>query len=144
MVGILIITHGALGETLIQCATHVIGSRPLRVRSLAVSGRVDPEVLLAQARAAIAEVDDGSGVLVLTDMLGGTPSNIAARTVLPGHVEAVAGLNLPMLIRVLTYLNQSVESAAFKAVSGGREGVSELDTEYPRAAPSELRRRAAG
>jgi PTS system mannose-specific IIA component len=144
MVGILIIAHGALGETLIQCATHVIGSRPLRVKSLAVSGRGDPEALLAQARRAIAELDDGAGVLLLTDMLGGTPSNVATRAVIPGHVEAVAGVNLPMLIRVLTYRGQSVESTALKAVSGGREGVSEVDHRIPSAAPAELRRRAAG
>jgi len=144
MVGILIIAHGALGETLIQCAAHVIGSRPLRAQSIAVSGRGDPEALLAHARRAIAEVDDGAGVLVLTDMLGGTPSNVAARTVIPGHVEAVAGVNLPMLIRVLTYRGQSLESAALKAVSGGREGVSELDIRYPGAPAAELLRRAAG
>lgn len=144
MIGILIITHGALGETLIQCASHVIGSRPLRVQSLPVTGRGDPEALLKQARQAIHEVDDGSGVLVLTDMLGGTPSNVAARTVAPGRVEAVAGVNLPMLIRVLTYRHQSLGSAATKAVSGGREGVSELDRDTPGDASGELRRRAAG
>jgi PTS system mannose-specific IIA component len=143
MVGILIIAHGALGETLIQCATHVIGSRPLRVQSLAVSGRGDPETLLALARAAISEVDDGSGVLVLTDMLGGTPSNVAARTVAAGRVEAVAGLNLPMLIRVLTYRNETLEDAAFKAVTGGREGVSELEIQYPGQSSTEMRRRRA-
>jgi PTS system mannose-specific IIA component len=144
MIGILIIAHGALGETLIQCASHVIGSRPRRVQSLPVAGRGDPEALLVHARKAIAEVDDGSGVLVLTDMLGGTPSNVAARTVVPGRVEAVAGINLPMLIRVLTYRNQSLESAATKAVSGGREGVSELDMDYPGNTSAELHRRAAG
>ncbi len=144
MVGILIIAHGTLGETLIQCASHVIGARPVRVQSVAVSGRGDPDALLRQAQTAINEVDDGSGVLVLTDMMGGTPSNVAARTVVPGHVEAVAGLNLPMLIRALNYRNQPLENAAYKAVSGGREGVSELDNEWPGPISPVLRPRAAG
>ena len=143
MVGILIIAHGSMGETLIRCATHVIGSRPLRVQSLAVTGGAEPDALLDQALGAIAQLDVGDGVLVLTDMLGGTPSNIAARTLAHGKVQAVAGLNLPMLIRVLTYRGQSLESVKAKAVSGGRDGVSELSTECPDNAPGEIFKRAA-
>ena len=151
MVGILIIAHGELGEAMISCATFVLGARPARVESLSTAGG-DPEALLARARGAIARLDDGAGVLVLTDMLGGTPSNVAGRTVEPGRVEAIAGLSLPMLLRLITYRNESLASARRKAVSGGREGVCNLGEcagaparrRTTPADPAPVGRRAAG
>ena len=128
MIGILIIAHGTLGETLIQCATHVLGQRPTRVASVIVAGRGDPEVLLAQTRRLIAELDDGDGVLLMTDMLGGTPANVATRALLPGRVEGIAGVNLPMLIRALTYRGLPLQRVVAKAISGGQEGVNQLPT----------------
>jgi PTS system mannose-specific IIA component len=129
MIGILIIAHGALGETLVQCATHVLGAPPARVASLAVAVRTDPDTLLARARELVRDVDDGSGVLILTDMLGGTPSNIATRALVPGHVVGVAGASLPMLVRALTYREAPLAAVVGKALSGGQQGVSELHAE---------------
>src|SRR3990172_9762120 len=103
MIGILIITHGTLGESLVHCASHVLNKRPPRLKQLGVTAQDDPSLLLPQARNLIKELDAGDGVLILTDMYGGTPSNIAAKLVVPKKVEAVAGVSLPMLIRVLTY-----------------------------------------
>jgi PTS system ascorbate-specific IIA component len=144
MIGILIIAHGALGESLIQCATHVMGARPDQVRSLEVTSRADPDLLLAEARGAIAALDAGEGVLVLTDICGGTPSNVATRTVESGRVEALAGVNLPMLIRALTYRGQSLSGLVAKAVSGGRDGVCNLGAECPTSGPDGEHRHAAG
>jgi mannose PTS system EIIA component len=79
--------------------------------------------LVPQARKMIKELDEGKGVLVLTDMYGGSPSNIAAKLVIPGRVEAVAGVNLPMLIRALTYRDKTLSVMMTKAISGGCEGV---------------------
>ena len=123
MIGILLITHGTLGESLIHCASHVLNKRPLRLKQLSITAQDDPYGLLPQARALVQELDDGHGVLILTDMYGGSPANIAAKLIVPGRIEGVAGVNLPMLIRVLTYRDKSLTTIVTKAVSGGCDGV---------------------
>ncbi len=123
MIGILIISHGTLGESLIHCASHMLNKRPPRLRQIGVTAQDDPVQLVPQARKMIKELDEGDGVLVLTDMYGGSPSNIAAKLVLPGKIESVAGVNLPMLIRALTYRDKSLQMMITKAISGGCEGV---------------------
>ena len=123
MIGILIITHGTLGESLVHCASHVLNKRPPRLKQLGVTAQDDPTVLLPQARNLVNDLDSGDGVLILTDMYGGTPSNIAAKLVIPGKVEAVAGVSLPMLIRVLNYRDRELRTIVIKAISGGCEGV---------------------
>jgi PTS system mannose-specific IIA component len=139
MIGILIITHGTLGESLIHCASHMLNRRPLRLRQLGVTAQDDPLLLVPQARALAKELDDGDGVLILTDMYGGSPSNIAAKLVVPGRVEALAGVNLPMLIRALTYRDRDLPTILTKAVSGGCEGVMRVP-----AALTAVRNAAAG
>jgi PTS system ascorbate-specific IIA component len=126
VVGILIVAHGAFGEALIHCASHVLGKRPLRVRQVGITVHDDPDAILPQAQELVRQLDEGDGVLVLTDMLGATPSNIAARLAAPGRVEVVAGVNLPMLVRALTYRAQPLATVVEKATSGGREGVLHL------------------
>jgi PTS system ascorbate-specific IIA component len=123
MIGILIISHGTLGESLIHCASHVLNKRPPKLKQLGITAQDDPAMLLPQARNLVAELDADDGVLILTDMYGGTPSNMAAKLVSPGKVEAVAGVSLPMLIRVLTYRDRTLQVIVTKAISGGCEGV---------------------
>ena len=123
MIGILIIAHGTLGESLIHCASHVLNKRPARLKQLGITAQDDPLLLLPQARALVKELDDGSGVLILSDMYGGSPSNIAAKLLMPGRVEGIAGVNLPMVIRALTYRDRPLATLIVKAVSGGCEGV---------------------
>lgn len=126
MIGILLITHGTLGESLIQTAIHVLNKRPPRLKQLGVTAQDDPLLLLPQARALVKEVDDGDGVLILSDMYGGSPSNLSAKLIVPGKVDAVAGVSLPMLIRALTYREKSLELMVTKAISGGCEGVTRV------------------
>jgi PTS system ascorbate-specific IIA component len=123
MIGILIITHGTLGESLIHCASHVLNKRPPRLQQLGVTAQDDPAMLMPQARALVKELDAGDGVLILTDIYGGTPSNMASKLLIPGKVDAVAGVSLPMLIRVLTYRDRDLPTIVTKAISGGCEGV---------------------
>ena len=123
MIGILIVTHGTLGEALIQTAIHVLNKRPARLKQLGVTAQDDPLLLLPQARALVKDVDGGDGVLILTDMFGGSPSNLCAKLVQPGKIEAIAGVSLPMLIRAITYREKSLETMVTKAISGGCEGV---------------------
>lgn len=123
MIGILIVSHGTLGESLIHCASHVLNKRPPRVKQLGISTQDDPFSLLPQAQTLVKELDDGDGVLILSDIFGGSPANIAAKLLVPGRVEGVAGVNLPMLIRVLTYRDKPLQTAVVKAISGGCDGV---------------------
>ncbi len=123
MIGVLIISHGALGESLIHAASHVLGKRPLRVRQVGVTVHDDPEAMLAQAGELVRQLDDGRGVLVLTDIYGATPGNIALRLLEPGRVEGISGVSLPMLVRALTYRDRPLAEVVDKALSGGREGV---------------------
>ena len=126
MIGILIVSHGAFGESLIHSASHVLGRRPVYLRQLGVAVHDDPETLLPVAEDLIRFLDQGQGVLVLTDIYGATPSNVAGKLLKPGKVEGIAGVNLPMLIRALTYRDGPLEIAAGKALSGAVEGVMRM------------------
>lgn len=123
MVGILIVTHGNLGVTLAECAQHILQRELPHLAVMAVDKNDDPDRKLAEARELVRWLDDGSGVLLLSDIFGGTPSNIASRLIEPGRIEAVAGVSLPMLVRSLCYAGQPLETVVSKAVTGGLEGV---------------------
>ena len=123
MIGILLITHGTLGEALIQCTCHVLNRRPPQLLQLGVSGQDDPLDALPLARRLLNMVDSGDGALILTDILGATPANTAAKLLEPGRIEGVAGVNLPMLLRTITYRERNMEVLVKKAVAGACEGV---------------------
>ncbi len=129
MIGILVISHGGLGEALIHAASHVLGARPRRLRHLAVEAGDDPDALVARGRELVKELDDGGGVLLVADLYGATPGNIARRLVEPGRVEALAGASLPMLVRALTYCSSPLAVVVDKALSGGREGLVHMTAE---------------
>ena len=126
MVGILIVSHGAFGESLIHSASHVLGRRPPYLRQLGVTVHDEPEAALVVAQDLIRFLDQGDGVLVMTDIYGATPSNIAAKLLQPGKVEAIAGVNLPMLIRALNYRDEPLASVAGKALEGAMEGITRV------------------
>ena len=134
MIGILIVSHGAFGEALIHCASHVLGKRPLRVRQVGVTIHDDPDAILPQAQELVRQLDDGDGVLVFTDILGATPSNIACRLLVPGKIEGVSGVSLPMLIRALTYRNEPLAAVVEKAMSASRECSLHIPCENTHAA----------
>jgi PTS system ascorbate-specific IIA component len=123
-VGLLLLTHGNIGNVLLQSALDIVGFCPLPILSLSAPSGCDPEHVLQEAARAIDKLDRGGGVLVLTDMYGATPSNIACRLRDLRRTRVVAGLSLPMLIRVLNYPGLDLDALAAKAISGGREGVT--------------------
>lgn len=123
MIGILLITHGTFGESLIQNVCHVLNKRPPLISQLGVAAQDDPLDILPMAKLLLNEVDGGEGVLILTDILGATPANLALKLLVPGKVEGVAGVSLPMLLRALTYRKNGMEVLLQKAVSGGHDGV---------------------
>lgn len=123
MIGILLITHGSFGEALVQNVCHVLHKRPLLIAQLGVAAQDDPLDILPLAKMLLKEVDGGKGVLVMTDIYGASPANLALKLLEPGRVEGVAGVSLPMLLRALTYREKDMETMIAKAISGGRDGV---------------------
>lgn len=123
MIGLLIVAHGTLGESLIHCASHVMGKRPLYLRQLGVTVHDDPEAILPQGRDLVRFLDQGQGVLVMTDIFGATPANIACRLLEPGRIEGISGINLPMLIKALSYREESMKDLIEKSLAGASEGV---------------------
>ena len=123
-VGVLLLTHEAMGAALISAARHVLGKLPLPVDVVEVAATADPDATLTHAAAHARGLDTGAGVLVLTDLYGATPCNVAQRLPSLGiTTHCVSGLNLPMLLRVLNYPEQSLDELAQTAASGGRGGI---------------------
>jgi PTS system ascorbate-specific IIA component len=130
MVAIVVIAHAPLASALVTAAQHVYSRNPcatLRSMSaLDVAADAPPAEVLAQARERVAQADDGEGVLVLTDVLGATPANIAAQLAQPGRVAVAAGVNLPMLLRSLCYGELGLPSVFAKALEGAAAGIQTL------------------
>ncbi len=126
MIGILLVTHGTFGESLIQNVCHVLNKRPPLIAQLGVAAQDDPHDILPLAKLLLKEVDGGEGVLVMTDVFGATPGNLALRLLEPVQIEGVAGVSLPMLLRALTYREKGMETMLQKAISGARDGVMKL------------------
>lgn len=122
-VGLLLVTHDRLGASMVETATGLLGACPLHVATLEVRPDCEPDCLVAQAKSLVVGLDAGDGVLVLTDIYGSTPANIASALLTAGRVRVVAGLNLPMLVRVLNYARLALDELAEKAIAGGRTGV---------------------
>ncbi|MFS0755665.1 PTS fructose transporter subunit IIA [Noviherbaspirillum sp. 1P10PC] len=127
MVGILLLTHAPLGQAFIDAATHVFRNRPERLEAIDVNADQDTGEVRRLASESIRRIDDGSGVLVMTDVMGGTPSNCTLPLCEPGHVEVVAGISLPMLLRALTYRNDTIDVVVEMALAGGQNGAVRVD-----------------
>ena len=121
-VGLLIITHGDIGRSLLDTAVVVMGTCPLQTQTLGIPMASDPEQQLERAQQYLQQLEQGDGVLILTDLYGSTPSNIACK-LCNDKIKVVTGLNLPMLIKVLNYPALSLHNLVEKAIDGGREGV---------------------
>lgn len=122
-VAVLLVTHGKLGNLLIETMIDMIGPVPLRTESLDVQRTESLDAALVRGRALVRELDEGDGVLVLTDTYGSTPGNIATKLADLPDVEMVAGINLPMLIRIFNYPDRPLRTMAEYAVQGGRRGI---------------------
>ncbi len=122
-VALLIITHNDIGASLLDTATGILGGCPLRAGALPVSATSERGQLERQALEMAQDMDMGEGVLVLTDLFGSTPANIARSLQTNPGVTVLAGINLPMLVRILNYPTLPLAAMAAKAESGGKDGV---------------------
>jgi PTS system ascorbate-specific IIA component len=129
MIGILIVTHGEIGTSLLDSASQILGARPAQISTLSVWRQDDPDDLVLRARELMVELDAGDGVLILTDIFGATPGNVVSKLLEDGKVEGVSGVSLPMLLRLLTARNGSLATAVQRALSGGAEGLVHMNTD---------------
>jgi PTS system ascorbate-specific IIA component len=129
MIGILIVAHGTLSDALIGAVTHVLGSRPPQFEGMRVAAADDPLSLLPRAREVVKSLDSGDGVLIFSDIYGASPCNLAIKLLQPGRIEAVAGVNLPMLVRAFTYRGKGMDTMIKKAISGGCDGVVRVEVD---------------
>ena len=124
-VGILMITHSDIGKQMLLTATSVFGKNPFRVEILSVDNYDHPNDVKELGQKYVKFLDQGNGVLVLTDIIGTTPSNIA-ESIDYKNIRIVAGLNLSMLLNVFNYSSDSLNQLADKAVDGGITGIMKL------------------
>lgn len=122
MIGVVLVGHGRMGDHLVDTVTSMLGDLSLATETIAVHGRDDPDERVARAMEAAARVDSGQGVLILTDAFGSTPSNIANRLAADGR-RIVAGMNLPMLVRIYNYPQLALDDMTTNAIEGGRGGI---------------------
>lgn len=127
MVGILLIMHAPLGQAFMATAAHMFSGTHERIEVIDVIADQDPFEVHSLARKAISRLDDGSGVLVLTDVLGGTPSNCCHMLSSNSKVEVIAGGSLPMLLRAITYRENDLATVVEKALAGGKNGAVRVD-----------------
>lgn len=121
--GILLITHPGIGTSILAVATRLLRNLPLKAEAFEVPFDADLGELLPQASAALRRVDQGDGVLVLTDLYGASPSNLAAQVARLGTpVRRVSALSLPMLLRVMNYPEQTMDQLPATAAAGTRNG----------------------
>ena len=126
-VSILIISHENIGAALIETATKTFEELPIPTTVVNVEAGNDPALLVDKLKKLIAKIDNNEGILILTDLFGSTPSNIATELQKAANVKMVCGLNLPMVMKVMNYPELSLEELADKAVSGGKDGVIEVE-----------------
>jgi len=123
MIGVLLLGQREIGEALVVAAEHVLGAQPLQLEVLPLEHDREPDHLRRLIEQRLARLDDGHGVLILADIYGASHTNVACQLLQKNRVELVAGVNLPMLLRVLNYRQLPLAEVVRKALSGGTEGV---------------------
>jgi len=121
--GLLLITHGRIGQDMLDTTTGILGKCPLMAAAITVHQDCDPDLMYESASQACTTLDQGDGVLVLTDLFGSTPSNIATRLMDRHAVRIISGVNVPMLLRIMNYPELGLEMLVEKAASGAHDGV---------------------
>jgi PTS system mannose-specific IIA component len=125
MIGIVVVTHAQLGEALIGAAEFIVGDRPEGLESVCIDLAQDVDKLRDKVEAAIKKVDKEDGVLVLTDMFGGTPSNISYSFLEEGHIEVLSGVNLPVLIEAIVSREKlGLDELATKLEATGKKSIT--------------------
>lgn len=124
MIGLVLVTHGSLATEFVVAMEHVVGPQQ-QIATICIGPEDDMELRRADIAAAVARVNDGAGVILLTDLFGGTPSNLAISLLKAGEIEVIAGVNLPMLIRLESARKvMDVRAAVAAAREAGQKYIS--------------------
>ena len=126
MIGIMVVSHEPLGTALIHCTRHIFGRLPPQLAALDVIPDEDPAAALAGARELLARINDGSGVIVLTDLFGATPSRIAQGLAEPQRVAVLAGASLPMLVKALNHRRAPLDDLVQLLLESARNAIAEI------------------
>jgi PTS system mannose-specific IIA component len=127
-VSILIISHEKIGSALLNAVKQAFGSElPLSVATVELEANADPEILIPKLKKVVQALNQGDGLLILTDLFGSTPSNVARNIQDHKDIRIVTGLNLPMLIRVMNYPKLNLSQLTEKARTGGQNGIIECE-----------------
>lgn len=127
MVGLLLLTHAPLGSAFIDAASHVFRSKPERLEAVDVLADQNVDEVRRIVSDAIVRLDDGSGVLIMTDIIGGTPSNCCPQAGDANQVAVIAGISLPMLLRAITYRQDQLDVVVEMALAGGQNGATRIE-----------------
>ena len=120
MIGIVIVAHGGLAREYLLAMEHVVGKQP-SIQSIAIGADCDRDAKQAEIDAAVKAVDTGDGVVVVTDMFGGTPSNLAVQACKADNRAVIYGTNLPLLVKLVKARNMSLKEAVARAVTAGHK-----------------------
>lgn len=131
MAGILIIAHAPFASALRECVAHIYGGLPARIGVIDVQPDSDPVQVVAFAHRELERLREENGTLVLTDMFGATPANIASRLATQPDVRVLAGVNLPMLVRAVCYRSTPLDTLVDKALAGATKGVHAIGPLVP-------------
>ena len=131
MIGIMLVSHEPLGTALLHCTRHIFGRLPVQLAALDVIPDEDPRAAIESARGLLARINDGSGVIVFTDVFGATPSRIALALHEPNRVCVVAGVNLPILIKALGNRRGPIEEVLASLVQSGQNAIQVIAPEAP-------------
>ncbi len=130
-VGILIVTHNNSGKELLSCCNSIFGAAPLAIETIGVSSKDSPEDAQAKIKTSIENLDEGDGVLLITDLYGATPCNLSIKVMqdIPNKIKIITGINLQMVLKTFNYFNLDLEQLAAKVLFGGSNGINLINKE---------------
>lgn len=129
-VNILIISHEGVGNALLKTLRTTFGGElPLTVSTVDIQPDSEPDTIISRLQSLLKSMDHGDGILLITDIFGATPCNIANALKEYPKVHVISGMNLPMLVRIMNYPNLKLDELATKAVEGGQSGIIDCDKE---------------
>ena len=126
MIGILLVTHGEIGKSLIDCAAHILDKYPVSVESVAINSKNDLNYYSNIIAQKIQELESGNGVLIMTDIYGATPCNLLNKFIVKEEVEVVAGINLPMLIKAISDRKDNLSLLANDSIECAKKNIKKL------------------
>ena len=136
MIGVLVVSHEPLGTALIRCTRHIYGRLPPQLAALDVIPDEDPQLACQAARELLLRINDGTGVIVFTDLFGATPSRIARTLADPHRVAVIAGVNLPLLVKALNNRRSPLVEVIANLVDSGRQAIFEIGRDPDEEAPA--------